>query len=309
VGGYVFVSYAREDEAYVTTLAGHLGKQGVEVWTDAAIYFGDRYRKVIEERIDACAAFVVVMSPAARGSEWVDREIQHARSQDKQVFPLLLSGKVFFTINDLHYEDVTDGRQPPPDWVDHLRAVAGRADVLPPQLPPQPVSWRERATLDGHSGAVLSVAFAPDGRALATGSDDRTVRLWEPATGRQTATLKLEGFLNVVSSVAFAPDGRTLATGSAYPTARLWEPATGRQTATLDGHTSAVLSVAFAPDGRTLATGSDDKTVRLWEVATGRQIEILTGHTSGVNSVAFAPDGRTLASGSGDKTVRLWEPG
>ena len=154
-------------------------------------------------------------------------------------------------------------------------------------------------------GSVSSVAFSPDGRTLATGSEDMTARLWEVATGREIAALR--GHENPVSSVAFSPDGRTLATGSHDKTARLWEVATGREIAALRGHEDSVSSVAFSPDGRTLATGSADKTARLWEVATGREIAALRGHEDQVSSVAFSPDGRTLATGSADKTARLWE--
>src|SRR5215470_8937320 len=164
------------------------------------------------------------------------------------------------------------------------------------------------AVLAGHTDVVNSVAFSADGKTLATGSADHTVRLWDVATRRQIGK-PLTGRTNAVYSMAFSPDGNTLATGSNDHTVRLWDVATRRQIGKpLTGHSDAVNSVAFSPDGKTLATGSADYTVRLWDVATRRQIgRPLTGHTDAVNSVAFSPDGKTLATGSLDDTVRLWD--
>jgi hypothetical protein len=307
---HVFASYARADEAYVEELSRHLSAQGVEVWTDAAIYFGDRWPEVIEEKIDSCAAFVVVMSPAARKSSWVGREVLHALEQGKRVFPLLLSGRKLFVVGNLQYEDVRHGGMPSQRWVDDLRASTAAAapacsGVQHAGRAGRPVREPKRATLAGHTSAVFSVAFAPNGRTLATGSLDKTVRLWESATGRHTVTLT--GHTEAVTSVAFSPDGDLLAAGGTDGTVRLWEAATGRHTATLTGHTYDVESVAFSPEGCTLATGSFDKTVRLWEVATCRCTATLTGERGTVHSVVFSPDGCTLATGGFDGRVRLWE--
>ena len=164
------------------------------------------------------------------------------------------------------------------------------------------------APLTGHTLAVTSVAFSPDGKTLATGSDDSTVRLWDVAARRALGT-PLTGHTNSVRSVAFSPDGRTLATGSYDNTVRLWDVATRRAIGgDLTGDTGTVHSVAFSPDGKTLATGSYDNTVRLWDVATQRALGTpLTGDTGLVHSMAFSPDGKTLATGSADGTVRLWD--
>jgi WD40 repeat protein len=156
-----------------------------------------------------------------------------------------------------------------------------------------------------HNGSVLSVAFSPDGKRLATGSGDRTVKLWDAATGQEMLTLK--GHSDHVTSVAFSPDGKRLATGSGDRTVKLWDTAIGQETLTLKGHSDQVTSVAFLPDGKRLATGSWDRTVKLWDAATGQETLILKGHSDQVLSVAFSPDGKRLATGSWDRTFKLWD--
>ncbi|WP_327064606.1 nSTAND1 domain-containing NTPase [Kitasatospora sp. NBC_01302] len=161
-----------------------------------------------------------------------------------------------------------------------------------------------RATLTGSTGPVASVAFSPDGNTLATGSRDRTVRLWDVQTRRQLATLT--GQSGSVDSVTFSPDGRTLATSSEDGTVRLWDVKTRHLLSTLDDTASPVV---FSPDGQTLATGGKQGTVRLWDVRTQHLLTTLTGHNdSSALSVAFSPDGKTLATGgSTDALVQLWD--
>ena len=163
----------------------------------------------------------------------------------------------------------------------------------------------EVALIVGHTEDVISVAFSPDGSMLASGSLDRTVRLWEVSTGLHLRTFT--GHSRFVISVAFSPDGTTLASGSQDGTVRLWEVSTGLHLRTFTGHSGFVLNVAFSPDGQTLASGSLDRTVRLWEVATGKHLRTFERHTESVWSVAFSPDGRVLASGGWDGNIHLWE--
>ncbi len=169
--------------------------------------------------------------------------------------------------------------------------------------------WRqnhnERSTFKGHGDYVSSVIFSPDGQTLASGSADKTVKLWDTKTGKELVTFKGHG--DRVSSLAFSPDGRTLASGSLDKTVKLWDAKTGQELVTLKGHGDHVYSVAFSPDGRTLASGGLDTTVKLWDTKTWQELTTLKGHGGHVSSAAFSPDGRTLASGSEDDTLKLWD--
>ncbi|WP_193196500.1 serine/threonine-protein kinase [Nostoc sp. MG11] len=161
-------------------------------------------------------------------------------------------------------------------------------------------------TIKGHENSVSSVAISPDGQIIAS-SGDRTIKLWNLATGKQISSLN--GNSQQVNIVAFSPDGKTLVSSSDDNTIKVWNLASGQQIRNLIGHSDSVHALAISPDGRTLVSGSDDNNIKVWNLATGRQIRTLPGHTFWVRSVAISPDGATLVSGSFDKTIKLWNMG
>jgi WD40 repeat protein/serine/threonine protein kinase len=153
-------------------------------------------------------------------------------------------------------------------------------------------------------GTAHAVAFSPDGRQLAAGSDG-VVSVWDWKSGQLLHTFP--GHDHDTISVAFSHDGRRLATGSYREGPMLWDPTTGGQPLRcFPGHTNPISALAFSPDGARLASASFDRSVRLWDTTTGELRHTLV-HTGNVECITFSPDGRRLASAGEYKTVRVWD--
>ncbi|QTR50994.1 WD40 domain-containing protein [Candidatus Thiothrix anitrata] len=226
--------------------------------------------------------------------------------------------KVFQLIPDkvIRGEELAQPRQIRAAWLYGLNAAVlsvpqGKQAVLPATLGrlsairEQDLSTERKQTPSLNIGQVNALAYSPDGKVIASGSGDNTVRLWEAATGKELKTLS--GHSDSVYALAYSPDGKVIASGSDDNTVRLWDAATGKALNTFNGHSDSVSTLAYSPDGKVIASGSGDKTVRLWDTATGKVLNTFSGHSDSVSALAYSPDSKVIASGLADGTVRLWD--
>ena len=193
-----------------------------------------------------------------------------------------------------------------------LATISGHTGGIQERLPPPadeeipPAGEIQWEFLDGTPNSVSALAFSPDGTKLASGSKNKTVRLWDTFTNGELVSLQKH--TGEINALAFSPDGKMLASGSTDKTVQLWDTATGAHLATFTTHRRRIAALAFSPDGRTLASGSMDGTIRFWNTTTRAVLPIhLTEHTDWIKAVSFCENSNTLASVAFNGIITFWD--
>ena len=197
------------------------------------------------------------------------------------------------------------------DTLSHLldtTIVAQPTPILPTpsQEGPSQMLIVSNLQLKGHTDTIACSTFSPDGKHIASGAEDRTIRIWDAQTGSPVLE-PLKMHTKTILCIAYSPDGSQIASGDQAFIIMLWDATSGQVVARpFKGHTGPVFSVSFSPDGRQIASGAHDQTIRIWDIQTGASV-VLNGHTDQVHSVIFTADGKRIISGSLDMTVRIWD--
>ncbi|KAF5318822.1 hypothetical protein D9619_010801 [Psilocybe cf. subviscida] len=170
----------------------------------------------------------------------------------------------------------------------------------------EPDAWEPLVIqLHGHTDWVNTIAYSPDGKHLASGSGDETIRIWNAETGQQTLQINIEK-MNAIFDIALSSDGQYIISGSSNDIVQIWDANTGLEAfPPLEGHTAVVFTVATSADKKYLASGSDDNTVRFWDFQT-KALLFKGEHQDTVNYVEFSPTSKFLASASDDGNIKIW---
>ena len=155
-----------------------------------------------------------------------------------------------------------------------------------------------------HAAPVRCLDWSPNGLEIASGSEDGTVRRWNPDTGRQIGPT-IETGHDWVLAIKYSPQSDNFATGGDDDMIRVWSK-NGKLLIEIEGHDNLVSSLCWSKDGAHIFSGSDDRTIRKWQLIDGKEVLVLRGHTNAVRSICVSLDERHLVSASEDYSVRIW---
>lgn len=292
----------RKDATFNQVLGGF--NDAANQFIDASVGLRDRQRRKTIIGLTSFSVVALILAGAA-GLGWLSTEFQRQQT----ITGLTTASEELFDSNkefDALLASLNAGKQV------KQAAFGVNSDMqfqLKVALQQAIYGVKERNRLEKHKARVISVSYSPNGKTLASASADKTIKLWDVATGKEISTLT--GHNDVVTVVSFSPDGKTLASASVGDkTVRLWDITTGKEIFTFSGYQAddqGNNGVSFSPDGQLLAFACKGNTIQLWNVATRQKIATLIGHKDRVDGVSFSPKGRLLASASLDGTVKLWD--
>jgi len=260
-----------------------------------------------EQGLEETRTFILVMSGAAFGADWVTLERHTLMFRD----PVLSQRKFIpILIEDCSIRD-TISQFLTIDYRDKSEEAYNKilAACRPEEETANGIVVKEAMVLKGHSGEVIDVAVTPDGKRVVSGSWDNTLKVWDLESGQYLKTFK--GHTSSVYSIAIVSDGKRVVSGSNDNTLKIWDLETGQCLKTFKGHSKQVAGVAVAPNGKSVVSGSADKTLKLWDLESDDCIWTINNEYSLVNyaQLTITPNGKKVISGDNSNiySIGVWD--